>query len=49
VDVFDRDRLRPRARLRGPALVTQLDSTTVVPPGWTAVVDGAGNLVMERT
>jgi N-methylhydantoinase A len=45
--VYERDRLRARDRMRGPALVTQLDATTYVPPGWGAVVDRAGNLLLE--
>ena len=46
--VYDRDELRAGARLRGPALVVQLDATTVVPRGWRGAVDRAGNLVLER-
>ena len=30
----------------GPAVVLQTDSTTVVPPGWQAVADGEGNLIL---
>ena len=45
--LYDRDRLRAGDRLRGPALVLQLDTTTVIPPAWGAVVDAAGNLVLE--
>jgi N-methylhydantoinase A len=47
-DVYEREKLRARDRLRGPALITQLDATTVVPPGWRGVVDRYGNLVLER-
>jgi len=32
----------------GPALVLQMDSTTVVAPGWSGVADAWGNLVLER-
>ncbi|HEY7174351.1 MAG TPA: hypothetical protein VH442_05490, partial [Micromonosporaceae bacterium] len=32
----------------GPLLVDDTDTTTVVPPGWTASVDRAGNLRLER-
>jgi N-methylhydantoinase A len=46
--VYDRERLRARDRLRGPALITQLDATTFLPPGWRARVDPAGNLLLER-
>jgi N-methylhydantoinase A len=33
--------------VRGPAIVEQLDATTVVPPGQRATVDRAGNLVIR--
>ena len=46
---YDRDRLRHGHRLRGPALVFQMDATTVVPPGWQAWVDAHGNLAMEAS
>ena len=35
------------APFTGPAVVEQLDSTTVVPAGWTARLDGFGNIVVE--
>ena len=31
---------------RGPAIVLQKDSTTVIPPGWSAINDPAGNLIL---
>jgi N-methylhydantoinase A len=46
--VFDRYRLRAGNRLRGPAIVEQVDSTTVVEPGFTLTVDRFGNLLLER-
>ncbi|MEX2159593.1 MAG: hydantoinase/oxoprolinase family protein [Dehalococcoidia bacterium] len=46
--VYERDRLRPGSRLRGPALVLQLDATTAVPPGWRGTVDKVGTLLLER-
>jgi N-methylhydantoinase A len=46
--VYGRDGLRPGNLLRGPALVAQMDSTTAVPPGWRAAVDGLGNLLLEE-
>jgi N-methylhydantoinase A len=36
------------ATLEGPAIVGQMDSTTVVPPGWHAVVDEWLNIRMDR-
>ena len=44
----ERAGLAPGARIDGPAIVTQLDSTTLVAPGWRADVDAGGNLVLER-
>jgi N-methylhydantoinase A len=45
--VYDRDKLLAGNRISGPALVTQMDSTTLIPPGWQAIVDPQGNLVLE--
>jgi N-methylhydantoinase A len=46
--LYERDRLAPGATLTGPAIVEQFDATTVIPPGWTARVDGLRNLILER-
>jgi N-methylhydantoinase A len=43
---YDRAALTRGAELRGPAVITQMDSTTVVPPGWLATVDAWSNLVL---
>ena len=45
--VYDRDRLGADATLRGPAIIEEFGSTTVVLPGWSAGVDRWGNLRME--
>jgi N-methylhydantoinase A len=45
---YDRAQLRPGARLIGPALVTQEDATTYLPPDWEGMVDGYGNLLLGR-
>ncbi len=42
--IHARDRLRPGDRIEGPAVVQQVDATTVVEPGAVAVVDQIGNL-----
>ena len=44
---IERDRLGAGAVVTGPAVVEQLDATTVVPPGRRATVDRAGNLVIR--
>jgi len=46
--IYERARLPLGARLAGPAIVEQIDTTTVIPPGVTALVDPAGNLRMRR-
>jgi len=46
--VYERERLVAGDRFGGPAVVVQMDSTTVVPPGWRTEVHRAGNLVLER-
>src|SRR6266508_2397999 len=45
--VYLRSDLPVGARLPGPAIVEQLDSTTVVPPGWRAEVDDWLNIRMQ--
>ncbi|MGE0700711.1 MAG: hydantoinase/oxoprolinase family protein [Hyphomicrobiaceae bacterium] len=45
--VFDRERLGPGHRFVGPAIVEQMDATTVVLPGQTATVDPFLNIVIE--
>jgi N-methylhydantoinase A len=42
--VFDRAKLPIGARFGGPAVVQQIDATTVVEPGASALVDKVGNL-----
>src|SRR6516164_11752627 len=45
--LFDRASLGRGARLTGPAIVEQPDTTVVIDPGATAVVDSLGNLVIS--
>ena len=45
--IYDRDRLAPGHRFTGPAIVEQMDATTVVLPGMTARVEPYGNLILE--
>jgi N-methylhydantoinase A len=44
--LYERDKLEAGDRLEGPAVVFQYDTTTVIPPGWVAAVDGWGNLIV---
>lgn len=43
-----RARLPAGARVPGPAVLLQMDSTTVVPPRWAATVDAVGNVILTR-
>ena len=45
--VYDRLRLRPGQRIEGPAVIEQLDATTLLHPGDRMTVDGSGNLLVE--
>ena len=42
--VFDRVKLPAGARIAGPAIVQQIDATTLIEPGSAALVDEIGNL-----
>jgi N-methylhydantoinase A len=44
-----RGRLRPGDEIRGPALINQDDSATLVPSRWLARVGPVGDLLLERT
>jgi N-methylhydantoinase A len=45
--IYAREQLRPGNRFAGPAIVEQMDATTLVPPGMTARVDAYLNLILE--
>jgi N-methylhydantoinase B/oxoprolinase/acetone carboxylase alpha subunit len=47
-DVYDRSGLAPGHRVMGPAVIEQMDTTTIVPPGFVAAVDPIGNLRLSR-
>ena len=45
--VYDRARLQAGNRIEGPAIVTEMDSTTLVLPGHIGVVDEYGNIIIN--
>ncbi len=45
--VYQRERLDVDVRFEGPAIVDQLDATTVVPPGHSARVDASRNILIS--
>jgi N-methylhydantoinase A len=48
VDVFDRLKLPVGARIEGPAILEQPDTTIFVDPGLVATTDRLGNVLLER-
>ncbi|CAH1654427.1 hydantoinase/oxoprolinase family protein [Chelatococcus asaccharovorans] len=46
--VFDRARLAAGSRIPGPAMIEQDDTTILVPPDFTAVVNDFGDLILSR-
>ncbi len=48
VPVYRRELLKAGHRLAGPAIVDQLDTTTLIPPGYAGEVDTFGNIVLRR-
>ncbi len=43
---YAREALKAGNRVQGPAVVNQYDSTTVIPPGFTAEIDRFGNIII---
>jgi 5-oxoprolinase (ATP-hydrolysing) len=48
VPLYDRARLCPGQRLRGPAIIREATGTTILDSGWQGRLDGAANLILER-
>ncbi|CDN57512.1 N-methylhydantoinase A (plasmid) [Neorhizobium galegae bv. officinalis bv. officinalis str. HAMBI 1141] len=46
VPVVDRSTLGAGATFKGPMILTQLDTTTLVAPGWSGTVHGSGALLL---
>ncbi len=47
-EVFDRESLRRLHKVAGPAIVDEIDTSIVIPPGWKATVDKYASLVIEK-
>ena len=45
--IYDRSRLGAGDCIEGPAIVSEMDSTTLLLPGFSGRVDGVGNLLIE--
>lgn len=46
--VYERGALRPGARLRGPAMIVEDETSVLLGPGWQASIDGWGNVVLMQ-
>jgi N-methylhydantoinase A len=46
--IYERSRLSPGNEINGPAIIEQLDSTTVVLPGYEVLVDAYKNLIIMK-
>jgi N-methylhydantoinase A/oxoprolinase/acetone carboxylase beta subunit len=46
-DIYERTALAPGARLDGPAIVEQGDTTTLIEPGWRGTVAPNGTLILS--
>lgn len=46
--IYDRTTLGVGQTIMGPAIILEPTGTNVVEPGWRAVVDGHGNLILNR-
>jgi N-methylhydantoinase A len=45
-NIYDRARLQPNNRIVGPAIVMEMDSTSVILPNHVGVVDQGGNIII---
>jgi N-methylhydantoinase A len=46
--IYVREKLRPGNNIPGPAIVVQVDTTTVIEPGYQGLVDSYGNILIEE-
>lgn len=44
--IYDRTKLKLGAEVLGPAIIEEVNSTTVIPPDTSAVVDSYGNIII---
>jgi len=47
--IYDRGKLAPGNRVVGPAIVTEMDSTSLILPGHVGVIDDVGNILIWPT
>ncbi len=47
--IYDRSKLKPGNKIAGPAIVTEMDSTSLILPGHVGYVDTVGNILIWPT
>lgn len=47
--IYQRHLLKVAEEILGPAIITEATATTIVDPGWNAVVDIHGNLILNKS
>ena len=46
--VYDRKTLAAGQTIAGPAIIEERETTTVIPPGWSATIDQVGCIMAEK-
>jgi N-methylhydantoinase A len=46
--IYARETLGAGAHVTGPTILTQLDTTTIVPPGWAGTIHRSGALILRK-
>ena len=48
VPVYDRNTLAAGQSVKGPAIIEERETTTALPPGWSATIDALGCIVATK-
>ena len=48
VPLYDRNTLAPGQTVVGPAIIEERETTTVIPPDWSATVDNIGCIFVRK-
>jgi len=48
VEIHERECLAPGARIAGPAVIEQPDTTSVITMGWHALVQASHEMIVEK-
>jgi N-methylhydantoinase A len=46
--VYDRRTLAAGQTIGGPAIIEERETTTTIPPGWSATIDRVGCIIAEK-